>query len=449
MATRLEKETILREKAQLEARLDKLFKAQEAQTAGKKERRQMAKGGVFDRLRSNTQAIFGGNPNPNYDALSWPPGSGVMAYNPQQPFYAQIPQTIPGVSVSPGQSQGPYPNSFGNSPYGPGAGINAMTGATQHDYEGANPTSLKSGSTAGVPGAPAAPSTRVAGSDPALTSLSGQPAGQLGGYATPNPGIQQTQPLPGINYQSALGRQGQGGGRNLFPQGGRGLMQGIGTGLSFAGSLYDTFRGLQKPTQFDEQDYFNPQYNRAQSEYNRGIGLMANRRYDPSAELENVERQGAVYRQGLRNLPTSGGALQNRLASQSTREQRQRGQIFSNKQNMDLGFRGQEAQYRAGAARGLAALGSERAQTRFRVADYNERNAAARRNMLSGGLGGLGLGAQNQQLMANQRMRDSQLMGILPSYGGGLYNLGANGVQFGGQGMTREEIEDYVKGLIE
>ncbi len=470
MATRLEKETLLREKAQLEARLDKLFKTQEAQTVGKKERRQMAKGGVFDRLRSNTQAIFQGNPNPNYSAVA-DPGYGVLAYNPPQ----YQPYNLPG---NPGRagfnmpSGGTQPGRSGfNMPTG-GYGVDAVSGATQHDYEGPNPSPLKSGSTTGIPGAKAAPSTRTVGSEAALRPLSPLGSGQLGGGITSTGRIKQAGPLPASSYsgrgdqlkstaaqaaynpylssnlgiESGGGRQPAGGGGRNFNS--RGAFNAAATGLSFAGSIYDTIRGLQKPTQFDAQDFYNPQYGRAQAEYTRGIGLMANRRYDPSAELEDVERTGSVYRQGLRNLPTGTGALQNRLAGQATREQRQKGQIWNKKQNADLGFRGQEAQYRAGAARGLAALGSERAQTRFRVADYNERSAAGRRNMLSAGLGGLGLGAQNQQLMANQRSRDTQLMGILPSYGGGMYNYagGSRGIQFGGEGMTDEEILKEVRG---
>jgi hypothetical protein len=371
MATRLERESILREKAQLQARLDQLFAAQERQTAGKKRSSEFCRGG---RVRKRRRTLGG-------------------AIDPE---LAQ--DTIFG-STNPGGFDYAGPSLFG------GAGTT-----------GINPM--------------AAQNAVFPGGGPQVSSGFG--LFDVGNIYNPSGG-------GGGGFGNFLS--------NLFPQGGRNLMQGLGTAASFAGPAYDIGRGLSRPVQFNPQDFYNPQYGRAISEYNRGIGLMRGRRYDPRAELEDVERTGAVYRQQIKNLPTSLGALYNRLASQVSREQRRKGQILTKKQNIDLGLRGEEAQFRAGAARGFGALGSERARTKFSIADYNERAAAQRRNMLAAGLSGLGMGAQTQQLMANQRMRDAQLAGILPSYGGGLYNYGPQGgVQFGGQGMTPEEWQRYIRG---
>jgi len=501
MATRLEKETVLREKAQLQAKLDKLFATQEAQTAGKKKGKAFCRGGKVKRKMEGGGSMWpdlsniwpnikrgfgGGNDNPGYPGLGGNPYPQEFSWSDIWPDFSNIGGNLrKSVGMSPTEQAGPRYQGMGpvaqapsyvdqfmpNFQYGSQApGINGTSGATQWDVEGtggggqpaANAAVAGGGSYSGVPNVPVQSTMRGTGQasiDPMYAQQNLFGNNSFGGSPRmysfsggSNTGLQQYGG-PGAGALSGLGTNKfstpqSGNTQGMFPNQGRGLMQGLSTALSFAGPMFDIGRGLSKATQFNPQDYYNPQYNRAISEYDKGIGLMRNRRYDPSAELEEVERSGAVYRQNIRNLPTSTGGLYNRLSAATSREQRAKGGIRSKKQNIDLGYRGEEAQYRAGAARGIAGLGSERAQTRFMISDYNERAKAQRRNLLSAGLGGLGMGMQNQQLMMNQRMRDQQLgQGVLPSYGGGMYNYGQQGnVQFGGQPMDQEGWRKYILG---
>ena len=229
---------------------------------------------------------------------------------------------------------------------------------------------------------------------------------------------------------------------------GRGALNtGLG-GVAFMGPGYDIWRGMQPAEQFNEEDYFNPQYQQSLAGYNKGLNLLANRRYDPSAELTDIERQSAIFRQGLRNTGNIGaGALRQHLAGANVREQQARGQILTKKQNIDLGMKGEEAQGQFQAAEGRGRLGAQRAATRFTLADYNARNRAQRQNLLSAGLYGMGEGAQNLQLMRNMRLRDQMLLPALQSYGGGMYNYGPQGIQFGGQGYNQQQWDQQVRGF--
>jgi len=122
----------------------------------------------------------------------------------------------------------------------------------------------------------------------------------------------------------------------------------------------------------------------------------------------------------------------------------QRAGIFREAQNVDRAYEGQEAQYLAGMAGGIGRLGSERAGTRFSVDDWNVRAQAMQHDYMGSGLADLGRGAQNLQLMRNMKGRDYQRTGILPSYGGGMYNYDQEGINYGGEDMTPYERWQYV-----
>ena len=222
-------------------------------------------------------------------------------------------------------------------------------------------------------------------------------------------GMTQSQPLPRFDYAtSGSGNNLTFGSRlkNFFNRPG---VQGFGRGLgelgyqagSFAPALYNLGMGLQPAEQINYRDYRNPEYNRA-------VSLMANRRYDPSSELGAVEEADAVYRQGLRNLPQSTGALQNRLASAATRRYKGRADVFTRAQNINQGYRGEEAQFRAG-------LGAQDAAMRFNVDDVNARNRAAKRNYLGESMTNLQQVAMQNRLMRNQRQRDDRLFQLAQS----------------------------------
>ena len=350
MANRLEKQTVLRERQQLQAKLDQLFAAQEQQTAGKKKR------------------------NPDEFA-----GSGDSTIGGFNPFLT--------------------------------------------------PSSVNSNTSGNI-----------------VTDVLG-PSAQGIKYGQPGQGIQNPFSAPQLGSSGFSGMNNSGSRRGLFPNQGRGLFNTLATGASFLGAGYDIWRGSQDSDELTASDYYNPQYGSALAGYNKGLSLLADRRYDPTAELQDVERQGGIFRQGLRNTGYIGaGSLRNQLAGSQVRQQRGRGDIFTKKQNVDLSMMGQEAQGQFQAAEGRGRLGAQRVATDFTVAHYNAQARAGQRNILGAGLANLGMGAQTQQLMANQRLRDEQSAPYLGSYGGGLYNPGLYGPQFGGKEMTPQEWQYFIRG---
>jgi len=284
---------------------------------------------------------------------------------------------------------------------------------------------------------------------------------QFGGGISPYSGSQAIYGNSGgfQPYGSGFGNQyGQNGltGSQQPPPGGQGGPQGlpqwaqIGLGAaSFLGGAYDVGRGLKEPTKLNAQDYYNPQYSSSLGRYNKGLSLLADRRYNATPELQDVERQSAIYQQGLRNTGNIGaGGLRNQLAGLQSRRQGARGNIFAKKQNVDLGMMGEEAQGMFRAGQLGAQLGQQRAATDFSIADWNERSAAGGRNLVGAGLANLGLGAQTQQLMANQKYRDEQRLGVIDSYGGGQYTYGGDGsIQFGQPGMNQFQRRRNVRGF--
>jgi hypothetical protein len=251
-------------------------------------------------------------------------------------------------------------------------------------------------------------------------ALSGMPQGYGQGIQTAATGLGAFNPggLGSSQFSTpAIGNtQGFFGGINKFlnnplvGQIGRGLGDVAYAGASFAPGLYNLSQGLKPAEQINYADYRNPEYNRA-------VSLMADRRYDPSSELEAVEESDAVYRQGLRNIGSqSSGTLHNRLSSAASRRLRGRSGVFNRAQNINLGLQGEEAQFRAG-------LGAQDAATRFNVDDINAQNRAARRNFLGQSMTNLQQVAMQNRLMRNQRQRDDRLFNLAqsmsPQYGYG------------------------------
>jgi len=229
-----------------------------------------------------------------------------------------------------------------------------------------------------------------------LQSYGGAGAGFLGGlgsnqFSTPQTG----------NTQGLLGKIGQFFQNPLVGKIGRGLGNLAYTGASFAPALYNIGQGLQPAEQIRYADYRNPEYNKA-------VGLMAGRRWDPSQQLEAAEEADAVYRQQIRGLPTSLGALQNRLAGAATRRFKGRSGAFREAQLRNLGYEGEEAQFRAG-------LGAQDVGTRFNVEDINARNRAARRGFLGSAVTNMQQIAMQNRLMSNLRQMDERLFNLAQS----------------------------------
>jgi len=445
MANRLERNTKDRERVRLQARLDQLFAAQEKQTAGKKgASNKFSKGGTTGKNRPRWDN-FVRNLYPNQQGTQNQAGLG----NRGRRQYSSAQDFILGM----------YPQQYNNQnqTYGGFGGVGGPNRLNEYDQlpranyqqQQFNPATQNSQSPLG--GLKSSPSGGTAQGginygDP-LTQVQPLGATQLQGNFGGGQGLQQTGPLAGLDYQGYQDRATK---ADVFKNkgGGFGKFANIaGNILPFAGGIYDLIRGSQEPEQLNAEDYYNPQYGRSLGLYNKALGLMANRKYNARPELQDADRSSAIFEQGIRNTGSIGaGAVRNYQASSRVRRDEQRGRVFTKAQNANRQYEGEEAQLAANVAGGVANLGAQRAQRKFSIRDYNERSKANRRNIFGSGLSTIGRGIQNQQLMANMQNRDVQRMGILPSYGGGMFNFNQQGIQFGAEDMSDEEILQYVRG---
>jgi hypothetical protein len=178
---------------------------------------------------------------------------------------------------------------------------------------------------------------------------------------------------------------------------GKFLKSDAGTGLlSLAPVASNLISGLGKPDQLNAQDYYNPMANQALSEmsnrrFNTGPGLAANANA-AAAAMGNVVNQG-----GSRGMVNA-----NRQALLSARMMADNS-VNAQAQNMNNQYLGEQAQFRAG-------IGQQMANTKLGIKDINDRNAAAKRGMISTAMGQLGQFGQTQQLMRNQKDRDTDMM---------------------------------------
>ena len=189
---------------------------------------------------------------------------------------------------------------------------------------------------------------------------------------------------------------------NFF--GGIGGWQGaLGTAAQLAPTIYNTIQGIRKPTQRDAQQFQNPQYNQA-------INLMANRRYDPTQQLRDIEAATAMGRYNLANKGASAGQQYAGIQGLMAQRMRESGKAWQHKALVDAQYMGEEAKMRAG-------LGSEEAANRYRVDQDNLAAQAMRRTHFGTGTSQLSQWAQMQQLMKNQQARDMRLEDLIRAQG--------------------------------
>ena len=178
-------------------------------------------------------------------------------------------------------------------------------------------------------------------------------------------------------------------------------------GLEVAGQLapvgYNLYQGMQPAEQLNAPDFYNPYASQA-------MGLMANRRFNVNPLLR--ANQGA-YSTALQNIRSAsggsrgaylgniGGAMMGKQAADSA--------AYAQKQNVDLGYMGEQAKMMAG-------LGSEQAQTNLLVSDLNVRNEAARKAFLGTAAGQLGQFSQASALNRGMRERDEMMMPYMQEY---------------------------------
>lgn len=162
--------------------------------------------------------------------------------------------------------------------------------------------------------------------------------------------------------------------------------------------LYNTYMGLQKPKQFNPRDFYNPYANQVAS-------LMRNRRVNVDPQLNAVRESQLVANYNAKNVAGSRGNVQGNYAAIGNTAMRNKAAILANKENMDLEYKGQEAQM-------LNNEGLSRANINWNVANWNEQAKANKRNYLATAAGQTSQLAQINKLMGNQLEADKYRAGI-------------------------------------
>jgi hypothetical protein len=164
------------------------------------------------------------------------------------------------------------------------------------------------------------------------------------------------------------------------------------TAAQLAPVISNLISGLRKDQKLKASDYYNPRANEV-------MNLMRNRRTNVDPQLQaslNAERTNYY---NLHNTANARGELMGNMTAASNNAAGQRSAIYANKQNMDLGYMGDEAQ-------AAMRLGSEEQNANWQTMDYNNQNVANKRNMFRAGLSQLAQYSQNKELMANQLLMD-------------------------------------------
>jgi hypothetical protein len=164
------------------------------------------------------------------------------------------------------------------------------------------------------------------------------------------------------------------------------------TAAQLAPVVSNLISSLRKDQKLKASDYYNPRANEV-------MNLMRNRRTNVDPQLQaslNAERTNYY---NLHNTANARGELMGNMTAASNNAAGQRSAIYANKQNMDLGYMGQEAEMAMN-------LGSQEQNANWQTMDYNNQNVANRRNMFRAGLSQLAQYSQNKELMANQLLMD-------------------------------------------
>lgn len=185
---------------------------------------------------------------------------------------------------------------------------------------------------------------------------------------------------------------------------GIGKVLGTGTGLGTIAALAPALANLGtgifgKAERLKPQDYYNPRRNEIAS-------LMRDRRVDINPQLQAIlsGEKSALY--NLRNVGGSRGEIMGNATAVYNRGMANRSAAYANKQNMDLGYKGEEAQ-------ALMNLGAGEQQAKWNVDQWNEQALARKRAMWRTGLSQLGQYSQIKELQGNQLLQDKNRMASL------------------------------------
>lgn len=174
----------------------------------------------------------------------------------------------------------------------------------------------------------------------------------------------------------------------------------FGTAATLAGPIANLAQGIfGKAEHLKPQDYYNPRRNEIAS-------LMRNRRVNINPQLESILRgeRSALY--NLKGNAGSRGEFMSNATGITNTGLRNRAAAYMGKQNMDLGYQGEEAQ-------ALMSLGAGEQQAKWNTDQWNQQTLANKRKLWRAGLSQLGQYSQIKEQEANQLLQDQNRMKAL------------------------------------
>lgn len=165
--------------------------------------------------------------------------------------------------------------------------------------------------------------------------------------------------------------------------------------------LYNIGMGLNRPRNLNPREFYNPYANQVAS-------LMRDRRINVQPQLDAILDAQHIANYNAARVGAGGiGNIQGNYAAIANNAMRNRAGVLANKQNMDLGYKGEEAQM-------FNREGLHRAGINFNIKDWNEQALANKYNYFAKATEQANMLAQMQMLMGNQARQSEQLAGLYP-----------------------------------
>jgi len=174
--------------------------------------------------------------------------------------------------------------------------------------------------------------------------------------------------------------------------------------------LLGAFLGSQKTKQLDPKQFYNPYANQVAS-------LMRNRRVNVQPQLDAVLNAQRIANYNASRVGAGGmGNIQGNFTAIGNNAMRNRAGILANKQNMDLGYMGEEAQ-------SLNREGMHRAGINLNIADWNQRAKDNKLKYWTDAVSQASQLAQVNKQMANQLQSDQYRTDVWRDMYGQMYNF--------------------------
>lgn len=178
-----------------------------------------------------------------------------------------------------------------------------------------------------------------------------------------------------------------------------GIGSAVNAGLGLAPAIWNLMQGQKPAERLDYSQYRNRRSDQA-------LGLMADRKYDPSQEIASATARSNAFRQTARNIPQSSGALMSQMGGAQARYQGDVSNALRNASNINQQYKGQYAEM-------LNQVGEQDARMRLGLKDINLRNEAMQKGYTAAGLTGLQQYGLTREQMKNQKGMDEMRMKAL------------------------------------